>query len=1286
MGELTRTGLPAPPQVTYASGQSNEISSGLEVLFVHPSGGSAAVSVTTAVYLVFNQNIQPGAAYENIELRSSSGVVDATNNIQENALILQPTSPLQYATSYSFFLPADAVSDLSGNVLDAPFSFDFTTEAGIGQNNSEETAYPIRAGNQYVSSIAAPWESDYYVFMAEASGDMTIRLKVPDNCNYDLTIRASDIDFRWTGNRGTGIEEVLTFRVIAGETYYVQVYDAFSFVYDSVTYTLDISGITPPVNDAYEFNDRLSEAYEVYEGTDYASAIGAVGDIDYYTFTAAADGAIRFDLVPASTGMYRMNLIDEQTGLFFKSATSYGQLSSLHFYAKAGQNYVIRIDGNNRYTSEYVLRVGAIDSSVVDTYEFNDETPYEVEAERSYSSYISVPGDVDKYLLIPEVSGNITIDLIVPTDKNYDLEMSSGAVSRRSTRERGMSERIELSVQAGTPYTIRVSGDTLSSGNYGEEPYILQLGEIEVVYADNYEPNNNPGQAFAIEADKEYEALIPLPLDHDYYSFIAEQDGIGRLILSVPDQVNYNVDILNSETNRIIAQGARGLGQDEELFFRITAGERYYVYIFGASGEDYSASPYRFRLELLPNYDIFENNDTMESAIPIQRGIAYASYIGIPGDQDYFMYEAEMSGVLTVSFAGPESKHYKMYIYDAAGNLQRDISGAIQTYPMRLPTEAGNVYYIKISGISLEEDYGDSPYTLHAGYTLTPPQNLRVIEHIGSSATLTWDSVDEAWGNVTYDVYRNDSYLLSTIETTVELTGLNSGTTAVFTVKARNGIDYDSPVSDGVSILENDADLTLPSKPVIHLTTTQWTNQSVEVTIYSGEDADSGVWKSQYKIGSHGEWIDYDYPLSIDNEGETVIYARTLDRAGNISEEELAVVKIDTIAPQSPAIYPSGATWLNEVATVTITPGEDSASGVLKTQYKLGGAGEWLDYTGPFAISEEGETPIRARTLDVAGNYSAESVALVRIDLTAPTSPTVALSTNDWTNNPVTVTITPGEDSGSGVLKTQYKLGGAGEWLDYTGPFAISEEGETPIYARTLDYAGHVSEEVTAIAKLDFGAPTSPTVALSTNDWTNNPVTVTITPGGDNGSGVLKTQYKLGGAGEWLDYTGPFAISEEGETAIYARTLDYAGHVSEEVTALIKIDRTPPSAPTDVTQVHISQDRLQLKWKRATDNIGLLGYKIYDGPVFLGLVEEAEVNLIGITPASSHQFSVRAVDIAGNESAPSNKIRFTTYRQPTYHYDPQGSGQLQRIEYEDGTIVRFEYDLNGNLIRTYYVD
>ncbi len=89
-------------------------------------------------------------------------------------------------------------------------------------------------------------------------------------------------------------------------------------------------------------------------------------------------------------------------------------------------------------------------------------------------------------------------------------------------------------------------------------------------------------------------------------------------------------------------------------------------------------------------------------------------------------------------------------------------------------------------------------------------------------------------------------------------------------------------------------------------------------------------------------------------------------------------------------------------------------------------------------------------------------------------------------------------------------------------------------------------------------------------------------------------------------------------------------------------DYQPPSAPTGLGVSMLRSHTLQLQWSPSQDNTTVLFYRIYRGGTLVGEAEGTRFFVNGLTPGSTYNFAVRAVDMSGNESAASAALTVTT--------------------------------------------
>lgn len=253
----------------------------------------------------------------------------------------------------------------------------------------------------------------------------------------------------------------------------------------------------------------------------------------------------------------------------------------------------------------------------------------------------------------------------------------------------------------------------------------------------------------------------------------------------------------------------------------------------------------------------------------------------------------------------------------------------------------------------------------------------------------------------------------------------------------------------------------------------------ISMTAY---DHGSGVDGIYYQI-DNGPIHEYSEPFLLDSDGIHLIQYYSVDKAGNAEEIRQLTLKIDTLAPETPSIHLSTPAWTNQDVTVQLQHGTDNSSGIQKSQYKIGESGDWTDYTGTITVTTEGIVTIYGRTLDKVGNMSKVSSVESKIDKSKPQIPIVLLSKSGWSQNDVTVQISGGSDTYSGVKGYRYKLGEEGLWQDYSGPIIIPNEGITPVNVQSVDHADNASDSVVSNVLIDRTPPTIPgTTYIYTQD------------------------------------------------------------------------------------------------------------------------------------------------------------------------------------------------------------
>jgi chitodextrinase len=85
-------------------------------------------------------------------------------------------------------------------------------------------------------------------------------------------------------------------------------------------------------------------------------------------------------------------------------------------------------------------------------------------------------------------------------------------------------------------------------------------------------------------------------------------------------------------------------------------------------------------------------------------------------------------------------------------------------------------------------------------------------------------------------------------------------------------------------------------------------------------------------------------------------------------------------------------------------------------------------------------------------------------------------------------------------------------------------------------------------------------------------------------------------------------------------------------------DTTPPTTPTNLSWTDITTSSVTLAWNASTDNVGVVGYHIYNSSnaALIATTSNTSYPVTGLTAGGTYSFYVRAYDAAGNQSAASN--------------------------------------------------
>ncbi len=102
------------------------------------------------------------------------------------------------------------------------------------------------------------------------------------------------------------------------------------------------------------------------------------------------------------------------------------------------------------------------------------------------------------------------------------------------------------------------------------------------------------------------------------------------------------------------------------------------------------------------------------------------------------------------------------------------------------------------------------------------------------------------------------------------------------------------------------------------------------------------------------------------------------------------------------------------------------------------------------------------------------------------------------------------------------------------------------------------------------------------------------------------------------------------------------------------LDTTSPSIPTNLSATPISSSQINLSWIASTDNVGVLGYRIFrDSSQLSTVTGQLSYSDTNLSPSTSYTYTVSAYDAAGNNSNQSTSAKTTTLPTSSSSYEAE---------------------------------
>lgn len=504
------------------------------------------------------------------------------------------------------------------------------------------------------------------------------------------------------------------------------------------------------------------------------------------------------------------------------------------------------------------------------------------------------------------------------------------------------------------------------------------------------------------------------------------------------------------------------------------------------------------------------------------------------------------------------------------------------------------------------------------------PFTITVTDVSGSAiegATVTIAPVDESITIDNLTPVDTDSDGKAVFDSIYEYFAANSEVTellATYTVTAENYQDVVIAEENAITVTaEGNASVTMkddviPTISAVNGNPNEWTKENITLEIIANDSdvvaymnvADGSEWQSEptFTITKNGT---YNFKVKDSSDNESV-------------EFSVEVVKIDKAAPEISSVVIDPTTWTKDTVQMQVNA-SDTGCGIDK--YKMDD-GEWQD-SADFVVNDSDEHLFFVK--DKLGNETTVGFAATadKFDNIAPTI-TDVICEDGWSNTSIKYTVTA-NDNKSGVahygiiLKDNNTNIDGISWKE-SAEFSITD---TQLYSFFVkDNAGNISEafDMTTPAKIETKKPSISSVALSTDAWTNQPISFTVNATDEGGSEIAA--YRMDN-GEWQVSNIFENIADDHEHTFEVK--DNAGNVSEIArksannydNTLPDIDRLEPST-TEWTN-----NTILVKIIATDDKSGASKYRIDGG-------EWKDSNLFDIEDNIEHTFEVK--DNAGNIS------------------------------------------------------
>ena len=542
----------------------------------------------------------------------------------------------------------------------------------------------------------------------------------------------------------------------------------------------------------------------------------------------------------------------------------------------------------------------------------------------------------------------------------------------------------------------------------------------------------------------------------------------------------------------------------------------------------------------------------------------------------------------------------------------------------------------------------------------TPPSKPDGLAGIAVSQTqinLTWNlATDAETGVAEYIVYREGVEAGRSVTPAFSDTGLTPSTTYTYRVSAVNGDGLVGAQSSPVNVRTLDPE---PPPPPTNLSATAFSASAIDLA-WTASTAGDVI---GYRVLRNGTPIvTLGLVTSYRNSGlqafTTYSYTVTaLDSEGLESGQSAPAqaTTLDGTPPTTPTNLVATATGTTTIA-LTWSGSADPETGI--AGYRVYRGGNVITTTTQTSYTEGGLNPATTysysvRAVNGQGLESAASnqASATTLDGTGPTTPTNLAATATGTTT-IGLTWTASTDPESGIAG--YRIFRGASQVGQTTQTSFTDTGLSPATeyeyrVRAVNGEGLESGLSSPAKATTFDAtpPTTPQNLAATPVGTER-IDLSWTASQDPETGVA--EYRVFRDGSEIGTTAQTAYQDDG----LSPATEYAYHVvavngqglESQPSATVNastFDGTGPTTPTDLTATATGTDRIDLSWTAAEDpESGIASYMIFRDGLEVGTTSETTFQDTGLSPATTYEYRVSAMNGEGLQGGLSAPAQATT--------------------------------------------